>query len=72
MPRFGPVKRRDLVRYLRRLGFDGPEPGGNHEYMTRGATQLPIPNPHHGDISQALLARILKQAGVSREEWEAL
>ena len=24
MPRFGPVKRQDLIRYLRQLGFAGP------------------------------------------------
>jgi hypothetical protein len=28
-----------------------------------------IPNPHEGDISVGLLARLLRQAGVSREEW---
>ena len=31
-----------------------------------------IPNPHRGDIGRDLLAEILKQAGISREEWEAL
>jgi hypothetical protein len=40
--------------------------------MKRGQTRVPIPNPHQGDVSQALLLRILKQAGISREEWEAL
>jgi len=28
-----------------------------------------IPNPHRGESSVGLLARILKQAGVSWEEW---
>ena len=36
MPRLGPVKRRDLITYLRQLGFSDPQPGGNHEYMKRG------------------------------------
>jgi len=40
--------------------------------MQRGTLVVRIPNPHQGDISQALLLRILKQAGISREEWEAL
>jgi predicted RNA binding protein YcfA (HicA-like mRNA interferase family) len=31
-----------------------------------------LPNPHKGDIERNLLARILKQAGISREEWEQL
>jgi len=28
-----------------------------------------IPNQHEGDISVGFLRRILRQAGVSREEW---
>ena len=72
MPKVGPIKRRGLIHYIRQLGFDGPYPGGRHERMTRGAVQVPIPNPHEGDISQPLLLNILKQAGISRSEWEAL
>lgn len=40
--------------------------------MQRGMLVVRVPNPHEGDISQPLLQRILKQAGVSHEEWEAL
>jgi hypothetical protein len=32
---------------------------------------VPIPNPHGGDIDWPLTKRILDQAGISREEWEA-
>ena len=28
-----------------------------------------IPNPHEGDVGVGLLRRLLRQAGVSREEW---
>ncbi len=72
MPTFGPISRRDLVRYLRDVGFDGPYPGGKHQYMVKGELKLTIPNPHQGDISQALLARILRQGNITREEWEGL
>lgn len=72
MPAFGPIKRRDLIRYLKELGFDGPYAGGNHQYMVREQTRLRIPNPHQGDIGRGLLQRILKQAHVSKEEWEKL
>jgi predicted RNA binding protein YcfA (HicA-like mRNA interferase family) len=72
MPPFGPIKRSDLIRYLRQLGFEGPYPGGNHQYMKREVQRLAIPNPHQGDISRNLLSRILRQAGISREEWERL
>lgn len=72
MPPFGSIKRRDLIRALRQLGFDGPFPGGNHQYMSKEQLKVTIPNPHRGDISKGLLARILVEAGISREEWESI
>ena len=59
MPVLGPIKRRDLIQALRQLGFDGPYAGGNHQYMVRGERKLYMPNPHGGEISRALLTRIL-------------
>ena len=54
---------------MRQLGFEGPFEGGKHPYMIRGDIVLTIPNPHRQDIGVALLARLLKQAGVSRSQW---
>ena len=59
----------NLVRRLTKLGFDGPYQGGKHPYMMRGDLVLTIPNPHRRDIGVALLSRILRRAGVSKEEW---
>ena len=70
MPPIGPVKRRDLVTRLRSLGFEGPFAGGRHQFMRKGSRTVRMPNPHHGDISRGLLIRILKEVGVSREQWE--
>jgi predicted RNA binding protein YcfA (HicA-like mRNA interferase family) len=67
-----PVSRRKLIQNLRALGFQGPYAGGKHEYMLKEQTRLAIPNPHTGDIGRALLARILRQANISQEEWEQL
>ena len=72
MPSFGPISRNDLMRFLREMGFEGPYTGGRHQYMVKGQIKLRIPNPHRRDISRDLLARILRQAEISREEWEAL
>ncbi len=72
MPSFGPIARKDLIRALRRAGFDGPYSGGKHPFMLKGDLTLTVPNPHHGDIGRELLTRILRQAGISREEWETL
>jgi hypothetical protein len=72
MPPSGPVSRRDLIRYLRRLSFEGPYPGTRHEFMVKGDLTPRLPNPHRGEISRDLLDRVLKQAGVSKEEWRKL
>jgi predicted RNA binding protein YcfA (HicA-like mRNA interferase family) len=57
---------------LRTLGFDGPYKGGKHHFMNKGDVTLTVPNPHRGDIGRELLARILRQAGITRDEWEQL
>jgi predicted RNA binding protein YcfA (HicA-like mRNA interferase family) len=72
MPPVAPICRRDLITTLRRLGFAGPFSGGNHEFMTRAAVRVILPNPHASSIGQGFLLRILKQAGVDRSEWEAI
>jgi predicted RNA binding protein YcfA (HicA-like mRNA interferase family) len=71
MTRIVPVSRRELIQRLRRLGFEGPFTGGRHEFMVRREVRLVVPNPHRQEISTDLLVRILRQAGVSREEWLA-
>ena len=64
-----PVSWVDLVRRLRKLGFDGPYQGGKHPYMIKGNLVLTVPNPHRRDIGVALLSRILRRAGITKEEW---
>jgi predicted RNA binding protein YcfA (HicA-like mRNA interferase family) len=72
MPKYGPVRRELLISSLRKAGYVGPKSGGKHEYMIRGNHSITIPNPQGHDISRDFLGRILKQAGISREEWEKL
>jgi len=69
MPRLTPVSWNALVKRLRELGFEGPYAGGKHPQMRRGDLTVIIPNPHDGDIGVGLLARLLRQAGLSRDEW---
>ncbi len=72
MPPIGPVKRKDLLRYLRQLGFEGPYSGGKHPFMFKGDITIRVPNPHQADIGKDLLTRILRQAGISKDDWEKL
>ena len=64
-----PVSRKEFVHRLRQSGFEGPYAGGRHEFMLRGERRLILPNPHRSVIGVALLARLLRQAGISRDEW---
>lgn len=69
MAELSPVSWADLVRRLRKLGFDGPYQGGKHPYMIKGNLVLTIPNPHRREIGVALLSRILRRAGITKEKW---
>ena len=72
MPKFGPIKRKDLISYLKQFGFQGPYSGGKHQFMAKDDVTIRIPNPHEGDIGKQLLIRILRQAEIAKEEWENL
>jgi len=72
MPPFGPISRQKLIAYLRQAGFEGPVAGSRHAMMWRESRRVAIPNPHRGEIGRDLLARILRQAEITREEWERL
>ena len=72
MPPLGPIKRKDLIYFLRQLGYEGPYAGRRHQFMIRRTMTLWIPNPHQGDIGEGFLIRILKQAKIDRSEWEKL
>lgn len=72
MPKLASIKRKDLIYYLRQLGFDGPFSGGNHEFMKKAVLKVRIPNPHKSDIGKNLLSDILKQANIERKIWEEL
>jgi hypothetical protein len=39
--------------------------------MSRGRLKVAIPDPHGSVVSVGLLRRILRQAGISTEDWEA-
>jgi predicted RNA binding protein YcfA (HicA-like mRNA interferase family) len=64
-----PVSHNELIRGLRAFGFEGPLSGGKHLYMLRGNLRLTIPNPHKQKVGVDLLIRILRQAGIKKEEW---
>jgi len=72
MPKFGLVKRKDLIRYLRQLNVTGPFSGGKHQFMVKENLKVRIPNPHKSDIDKNLLNEILKEIGIDKTKWEEL
>ncbi len=69
MPKLFPISHKVLVKTLRELGFEGPYPGGKHLFMIKEDIRLTLPNPHKKEIGIDLLKRILRQAGISNNEW---
>lgn len=71
MPKLSPEKPSAVIRKLRRLGFEGPYGGGRHVFMRHPDSEIKIPvSMHKGrDVPVGTLASILKQAGVSLEDW---
>jgi len=66
-----PVSRKKLIRQFRKMGFIGPLSGGRHQFMVKGELKVRIPNLHgSADISDSLLGEILRQAGISKQEWD--
>lgn len=67
-----PVSRKKLVQRLRKLDFVGPFSGGRHQFMERGRIRISVPNPHGQDIGSRLVAEILREIGISPEEFESI
>lgn len=70
MCKLTPVPYRVLIKKLKNLGLEGPHFGSKHPYMITGETVIILPNPHQaGDVDVRLIKTILRDAGISREEW---
>jgi predicted RNA binding protein YcfA (HicA-like mRNA interferase family) len=70
MPLPTSTSRREIIGKFRALGWEGPVKGGKYQFMVKGKRKQKIPNPHRGEqYGVALLADILRQAGISHDEW---
>lgn len=68
-----PLSRAEIVRRFRKLGFEGPiyrKSKADHAFMVNGSLKARIPNKHGSDIDGALIDRVIKRAGISKEEWD--
>ena len=69
MPRLPRISGSEAVRALQRLGFAVSRQRGSHIVMRRGASGCVVPN--HREVKTGTLAGVLRQAGVSVEEFIA-
>lgn len=69
MPRLPRVSGAEAVRALQRLGFEVTRQRGSHIVMRRGASGCVVPN--HRAVKIGTLSGVLRQAGVSVEEFIA-
>ena len=68
--RFGSIKRANLIARLKRLGFEGPFPVASTSSWFEERSVRSYRILTQARSGKSLLARILQQAGVTREEWE--
>jgi len=71
-----PISRRELIRRLEELGFEGPWPGGKHDFMRRPSDQLRLALPRADaksrEIGIELQKRIPREIGVRTAQWLSL
>lgn len=76
MAAWRPLKRRDFIRKLRALGFDGPVSGTRHQFLVLGQHRQTIPSNSEFSVPQIrLLVRQVESIlgrKVSLEEWNSL
>ena len=76
MSRWTPCKRREFIRRLRKLGFDGPYSGTRHQFMVYGQHRLAIPSNTEYSVPQLrmMIREIEEITGgeITMDEWNKL
>ena len=76
MSRWIPCKRRDFIRRLRILGFDGPFSGTRHQFMVHKRHRLSIPSNTEYSIPQLrmMIREVEEIIGkeITADEWNYL
>jgi hypothetical protein len=76
MSRWVPCKRREFIRGLRKLGFDGPYSGTRHQFMVYEGHRMSVPS--NAEYSVPQLRMMLDEVediigrSVSVDEWNRL
>jgi hypothetical protein len=76
LSRWIPCKRRDFVKKLRRIGFEGLYSGTKHQFMVYGQHRLTIPSNDEYSVPQLRMmigeVEVLLEREITLEEWNSL
>ena len=76
MSRWAPCKRRDFIRRLRKIGFDGPFYGTRHQFMVYEQHRLAIPSNVEYSVPQLrMMVREVEEIidrKIAVDEWNRL
>ncbi len=76
MSRWTPCKRREFIRRLRKLGFDGPFSGTRHQFLVYQKQRLAVPtNPEYSVAQLRMMVREVEEMlgrEITAEEWDGL
>jgi predicted RNA binding protein YcfA (HicA-like mRNA interferase family) len=64
----------DIIKILKKAGFVATRQKGSHVRLEKSAGETPIKItvPLHNELKKGTLARIIKEAGLTPEEFERL
>lgn len=76
MSKWAPCKRRDFIRKLRKLGFEGPYSGSRHQFMILDQHRLAVPSNVEYSVPQLkmMLHEVtgIIEREISSDEWREL
>ena len=76
MSRWQPCKRRDFIKRLRQLGFDGPYSGTRHQFMVYENHRLAIPSNSEYSVPQLRMMlneiEAILDRSVTADQWNSL
>jgi len=72
MPKLTPLKPIEVIKKLKKLGFEGPIPWWRHAHMIKGELFIPIPLHGWKELWVGIISAIINEAWITREEWMKL
>ena len=76
MSRWQPCKRREFIKRLRKLNFDGPYSGTRHQFMVYKNYRLSIPSNTEFSVPQLRMmvneVEAILERSVTADDWNSL